>query len=120
MSSYKEASEHAHQVTLIKEFERVSPQYSELLFAIPNGGKRSIKVARELKLEGVKSGVPDMMLAVARGGYHGLFIELKKIGGRANANQKKWQKQLREQGYKSEVIEGWYNALAVLMDYLNE
>lgn len=117
MSNCK-ASEHAHQVTLIQEYDRLFSEYEDLLFAIPNGGKRSIKVALELKKEGVRSGVPDMMLAVAKGGYHGLFIELKKINGRAQPNQKKWQKMLREQGYKAEIIEGWEDAIKEIREYL--
>ena len=52
-----------------------------LLYAIPNGGKRAIKTAIALKAQGVKSGVPDMCLPVARGGYHGLYIELKRQKG---------------------------------------
>lgn len=117
MSNCK-ASEHAHQVTLIQEYDRLFSEYEDLLFAIPNGGKRSIKVALELKKEGVRSGVPDMMLAVAKGGYHGLFIELKKINGRAQPNQKKWQKMLRGQGYKAEIIEGWEDAIKEIREYL--
>lgn len=39
-----------------------------MLYAIPNGGKRAIKTAIVLKAQGVKSGVPDMCLPVARGG----------------------------------------------------
>ena len=30
-----------------------------------------------LKRQGVKAGVPDIMLPAARAGYHGLYIELK-------------------------------------------
>ena len=52
-----------------------------LLYAIPNGGKRAIKTAIALKAQGVKSGVPDMCLPVARGAYHGLYIELKRQKG---------------------------------------
>lgn len=118
MNNYTAASEHAHQVTLIQEFDRTIKGYEELLFAIPNGGKRSKKVAMELKQEGVRPGVPDMMLAVAKGGYHGLFIELKKIGGKAQPNQKKWQSMLRAQGYKSEIIEGWEDAIKEIREYL--
>lgn len=54
-------------------------EYPELalLYHIPNGGKRDAKTATILKRQGVKAGVPDLHLPVARGGYHGLYIELK-------------------------------------------
>ena len=42
-----------------------------LLYHIPNGGKRDKLEAARLKLEGVKAGVPDLCLPVARGGAQG-------------------------------------------------
>ncbi len=44
---------------------------------MPNGGKRDKATAAVLKRQGVKAGVPDIMLPAARAGYHGLYIELK-------------------------------------------
>ena len=68
-----------------------------LLYAIPNGGKRAIKTAIALKAQGVKSGVPDMCLPVARNGYHGLYIELKRQkGGTVSETQKSWLTALAE------------------------
>lgn len=48
-----------------------------LLFHIPNEGKRSPWTGARMRSEGLKSGVPDLCLPVARSGYHGLYIELK-------------------------------------------
>lgn len=47
------------------------------IFHIPNGGHRLPWIAASLKQEGVKAGVLDNFLPVARGGYHGLWIEFK-------------------------------------------
>jgi hypothetical protein len=73
------SSEHDEQVNLFHWADIMSPQYPELalLHAIPNGGKRNINVARKLKEEGQKAGVPDICLPVPRGEYHGLYIEMK-------------------------------------------
>ena len=49
-----------------------------LLYHIPNEGKRSIRAGARLKAQGLKRGVPDNHLPVARGGYIGLYIELKR------------------------------------------
>ena len=49
----------------------------EYMHHIPNGGKRDKRTAVALKRQGVKAGVPDICLPVARNGYHGLYIELK-------------------------------------------
>lgn len=89
-----------------------------LLFHVPNGGKRNAAEAAHLKRQGVRAGVPDLCLPVARGGYHGLFIELKAEGGRPSAAQKEWLGRLRVQGYKAEICVGWTEAAAVICDYL--
>lgn len=91
----------------------------ELLYAIPNGGSRHPAEARHLKAQGVKPGVPDMFLPVARHGYHGLYIELKRRrGGRVSAEQKAMLDELNKQGYKAVVCEGYENAIGVIIDYL--
>ena len=65
------------------------------------------------------AGCPDMFLAVAVHPFHGLYIELKKIGGkRMSAKQKEWQKRLREQGFAAEECIGAEAAIAMLHQYL--
>lgn len=90
-----------------------------LLYAVPNGGKRSRKTAADLKAEGVKPGVPDYCLPVPRGGHHGLYLELKRLrGGRVEPEQREWLAALVANGYRAEVARGWEQAWAVLRDYL--
>ena len=92
----------------------------ELLHAIPNGGYRNKATAARLKLTGVKPGVPDICLPVARKGYHGLYIELKRAdGGRPTDNQKWWIARLEEQGYRAVVLHGCDAALNEIADYLD-
>ena len=91
----------------------------KLMFHIPNGGKRSKVEAARFKKEGVKSGVPDIFLPVARGKYHGLFIELKRLEkGRVSSAQSDWIPALREQRYAAEVCKGWVAASALIEKYL--
>lgn len=52
-----------------------------LLYHVPNGGSRNRIEAARLQAQGVKAGVPDLCLPVARGKYHGLYIELKRTRG---------------------------------------
>lgn len=90
-----------------------------LLFHIPNGGKRGKAEAARFKAEGVKPGVPDLFLPVARGKYHGLFIELKrKRGGRVSDEQDHWIMELQWQGYRAEVAHGWQEAAEIIKEYL--
>lgn len=91
----------------------------DLLFHIPNGGSRGKGEAGRFKAEGVKSGVPDLFLPVARGDKHGLFIELKRTrGGVVSTDQKEWTARLREQGYRAEICRGWKEAAELIEKYL--
>jgi hypothetical protein len=90
-----------------------------LLFAIPNGGDRHPVVAAKLKAEGVKKGVPDLCLPVARHGCHGLYVEMKRVrGGAVSAEQDWWHAQLDAEGYRVVVCRGWLAARDALCDYL--
>jgi hypothetical protein len=73
-------SESAIQQALIEwvHWQRRTTPALGLLFAIPNGGARSLRTASRLKAEGVVPGIPDLCLPVARRGFHGLWIELKR------------------------------------------
>ena len=63
------------QRACVRWFRMQYPQH--LLFHIPNGGKRNAREAAIFKAEGVVAGIPDLFLAEARHGHHGLFIEMK-------------------------------------------
>jgi hypothetical protein len=90
-----------------------------LLFAIPNGGKRSIKTARALRAEGVRAGVPDLFLPVARGGYNGCFVEMKRSkGGSLSREQAAFFAELRLQGFAVLVCKGAQEAQDGVLDYL--
>lgn len=88
-------------------------------FHVPNGGSRNKAEAANLKRQGVRPGVPDLCVPVARCGYHGLFIEMKaKTGGRVSGYQAKWIQLLREQGYAAYVCEGADSAIRLLELYM--
>lgn len=90
-----------------------------LLVHIPNGGLRSKPEAVRFKRLGVKPGVSDLMLPVARNGYHGLWIEMKRQhDGKLSKPQKEWIDDMRKQGYKAERANGADEAIAILEEYL--
>ena len=115
--------EHSEQVALMQWWAFTSKLFGvteQLLFAIPNGGQRNLIVAKKLKAEGVRAGVPDLFLAVKRGGFGGLFIEMKKPkGGRVSDNQKECISLLKEQGYLAVVCNGWLEAKGQIEHYLS-
>ena len=88
-------------------------------YHIPNGGSRNRIEAHNLKLEGVKAGVPDICLPVPCGNYHGLYIELKRTkGGVVSDAQKEWIEMLNGRGYLAVVAKGANEAIKVISDYL--
>ena len=114
-------SEHEEQAALVvwcKLNERKHPELA-WVFAIPNGGYRHPATAGRLKAEGVRRGYPDLGLDVARGGFHGLRIELKRRkGGGLSPEQHTWGVRLMRQGYDWNVARGWEEARDVLLRYL--
>ena len=108
------------QITLFRWAQFQSGKYPELdlMFHVPNGGRRDKREAVRFKAMGVKPGVSDIFLPVAQGGYHGLFIEMKAPDGRASAEQKKFINAVREQGYRAEVCFGWEQASQIILDYI--
>lgn len=133
-------TEHGHQSALFCWAAQYAPEelrsLLQLMFAIPNSGARGNRVAAShLKAEGVKAGVPDIMLPIAHRKfyshstdyitlYNGLFIELKrprsdaKARGRTSDAQEPFHAKLREQGYDVIVCYGWIEARDAIMKYL--
>lgn len=91
-----------------------------LLLAVPNGGFRHIATAARLMAEGVRPGVPDLLLAIARGNHHGLWIEMKSLTGRLSGPQIAVQDLLWAQGYRVATCAGADSAIRVIKEYLEE
>lgn len=91
----------------------------QLLYHIPNEGRRSRATGARMRAEGLKKGVPDLCLPVPRGGYHGLYIELKRRkGGRVSDDQRGWIEALARMGYRAEICQGWQAAAEMIGKYL--
>lgn len=112
--------QHAKKVAQWAKIHACKYPELELLYAIPNGGQRHIAVAAKLKAEGVKRGVPDYCLPVARGRYNGLYLELKAPGGRVTVEQNWWIDKLEDQGYAAGVCYGADEAIRILETYLRD
>lgn len=114
------ATEGEEQRSLFLWAEMAAGKYPvlKLLFHVPNEGKRSQWTGARMRSEGLKSGVPDLCLPVARSGYHGLYIELKAGKNKPTDNQLAWLEALEAQGYKTAVCYGWEAAKNVIEAYL--
>ena len=116
--------EHDIQAQFFKDLEILQLKYPELedMYAIPNGGKRSIGVAKKLKAEGVKPFIPDTHLPVPRGDFACLYIEFKRGGVNKtylNKGQKAKRKRLIGYGNCVEVARSAGEGIAIVEEYLN-
>jgi len=97
---------------------RAHPELA-LLLHVANGGYRRKAEARILAGMGVKHGVPDLCLPVARHGFGALWIELKRQGThKLSDHQAWWLAQLNAHGHKAVVAIGWEQARDQLLEYL--
>lgn len=104
-------TEHEEQRQLVMWFRQ---NYSQRIFAIPNGGYRSKAAAAKLKVEGVSAGIPDLFVPAFR-----LWIEMKRVkGGRLSPDQKDWIEYLQSNGYICFVCNGADDAKLKIKQYL--
>jgi len=116
-----ELSEHQEQVRIMKWVHENEPRFPELemMFAVPNGGKRDARTGKMLKDEGVKRGVPDLWLPVRRGDYVGLVIENKVGKNKTSAYQDWWLERLDKQGWMCVVCYTAEDAIEAVKEYLS-
>jgi hypothetical protein len=93
---------------------------ADYLYHIPNGGHRDPRVAKKLKRQGVKAGVSDLHLPLARHGFLGLWIELKTEGGRLQDSQRDWLDRMNQAGHMAVVCVGWRAAVDTVASYVQE
>jgi hypothetical protein len=113
-------TEHGEQAALIEWAAANQYRIPELamLFAVPNAGKRRRGAAGRMIAEGLKAGVPDLILLVARKGYHGLLIEMKTETGKVSQAQHDWLVALQKQGYYAKVCRSFEAAREMIEIYL--
>ena len=101
------------------EYATVTHPELALMYHVPNGGHRNAVEAHNLRLQGVRAGVPDICLPVPRGGYGALYVELKRRrGGRVSEDQRNWIDALNRAGNKAVICKGFDEAKAAIEEYL--
>ncbi|ARZ00521.1 hypothetical protein AXW37_06340 [Yersinia ruckeri] len=91
----------------------------DYLIHIPNEGKRGPKAARDAKRLGLRKGVPDLFLALPRGGYAGLWIEMKILNGKPTPDQNHWLNKMNEIGYLATIKFSCVEAMKTITEYIN-
>lgn len=91
----------------------------DYIFAVPNGGARSITTAAKLKREGVKKGVLDVFIPIrGKNGEPGAFGEFKFGDNVMSAEQRRFRAFVETQGYKCFLWYTWQRAAEETFDYI--
>lgn len=99
---------------------------AEKIHMMPNGScfrRDDFRLWNWLISMGFEPGLPDLYLDIARGGYHGLRIEMKRVDYKPKDTpqedrQRECQQRLRDQGYRVVVCGGANAAIQVIKDYV--
>lgn len=110
--------EHRIQVACVRWFRLQYPEYADILFAIPNGGRRDAVTGARLKDEGVIAGVSDLIFLKANRFYGSLCIEMKKPKGEQSQSQKEWQQAVERAGSKYALCFSLNDFMREVKDYL--
>ena len=92
----------------------------DAIYHVPNGGQRSKSTGAAMKRQGVKSGVSDLVVMDARGGWHGLYMEFKASPPHTAAlaeSQHDWLVKAEERGYCAVLAVGLEEAKQLLEEY---
>lgn len=103
----------------MKRGEAVGKLY-DVTYHVPNGGQRSKSTGAAMKRQGVKSGVSDLVVMDARGGWFGLYMEFKASPPHTAAlaqSQHDWLTLAYDRGYCAVLAVGLEEAKAVLREY---
>lgn len=116
MGRHVNRPEQALQIQLVR-WCRLHP-VAKRIFHVPNGGKRTRFEAGILHAMGVSAGIPDLMLPVASGGSHGLFIEMKAGDGRLSEAQSDRGWEMAKDGYAVLVVSSLDAGMTAISLYL--
>ncbi|WP_234353655.1 VRR-NUC domain-containing protein [Salmonella enterica] len=111
--------EHYEQVRVLDWLYRHMRYVYEHTHATPNGGLRGIRTAIKMVAEGQKKGYPDLSIDLARGGYHGMRIEMKQGNNRLTPEQIVWMTRLTEAGYYCFEARSADEAIKAITEYVD-
>ena len=111
--------EHYDQVRVLDWLERNMKDVYRYTHATPNGGLRSKITAIKMVAEGQKKGYPDLSIDLARGGYHGLRIEMKHGFNRLTTEQIDWMSRLSDAGYYCFEARSPEEAIEAIKEYVS-
>ncbi len=121
MTGHPGITEHGEQSAVIDWANHHLGTWPELrwLYAIPNW---RVKAGHRILMaeEGVKKGVLDLCLPVARGGYFGWYCEMKIKPNKPTTHQLSFLAFALEEGYQAKIAYSADEVIQDLEEYLTE
>lgn len=86
------------------------------------GGNKIQRIvqAKIMKAMGYEPGTCDLFIMAARGGYHGLALEIKTEDGALSPDQKQWLQGAANAGYFSTACFGYDSVEKTIKDYMEQ
>lgn len=84
-------------------------------YHVPNGTYRSKKMAWIMKQQGLRAGVPDLVLLFPGG--RTIFVELKSRYGKPSPAQKEFHEELRLMGFEVHIVKTLDELMNVYHEY---
>ena len=110
-------SEAQHQALIVKWFWNTFKEFRGLLYHNYNNPRNAVSGAQLIAL-GLIKGNPDLTLAIPRGGFGALYIEIKKPGEQPRESQVKQMDRLRTAGNSVEWADNAEEAKNIILKYL--
>lgn len=122
-SPYEGYNKDGSKMEFMEQIEVVNwlkENHPDVLFTASVGGVRLHPVtAKRMVAMGYSAGTPDLILFQACGSFHGLCIEMKRIGKfNVSPDQVEWHGKLKERGYAVAVCNGAEHAIKTIGEYL--
>lgn len=115
----KRRVEQQHQIALIDWVKLTLPEFRDDINLASFGENIGPRRMATLKKMGLTPSYPDLVVYLARGGYHGLLIEMKKPNGRLTKDQKDNHARLLSNGYQVHTCYSWDEARQRIEEYLS-
>lgn len=117
------ATEDQETEAFVRAAQRKWPTLSQRIIHIANEGAAGSKItamarAAKMKRQGQIAGCSDFFVATACGGAHGLWLEMKRVGGHLRPEQVEFLERMRGEGYATAVAWGWIPAIRAVEEYL--
>lgn len=112
-------------VSFLKNFPFWGRTLWDYSYAIPNGqmlagnAKQRARLMNALKAQGLRTGASDLVIAVPRGRFHGLYLEMKReTKYRVSEDQEEFLDRMSDAGYRAAVAPGYNTAVQIVSEYM--